>query len=84
MITKTELKQELPVLYNFLLDNNAVNAYITAVESDRDNYSIVNISNKSQYKWFTGIFLFCGTNEGKNYWMNLQKQWLKHLEALTS
>jgi hypothetical protein len=82
MITKTELKKELRDLYNFLLEYNAVNAYIAAVESDEDNFNSHAIRELGYRNWIRQIFVYSGTNEGAAYWFDLQKKWLKYLETL--
>jgi hypothetical protein len=81
MITKTELKEVLDDLYDFLLEENAVNAYITAVESDEDNFGVYDIYHMSRCEWIAQVFVFGDTKEGHFYWTTIDRNWLHYLET---
>lgn len=61
---------------NFLIDNNCYHAYIKNIEYQQPSFKN-NMKNEPRWAWLDYCFTWSDTDEGEEYWSNLNDKWKK-------
>lgn len=76
---ENKINETKKIFFRFLKSNRVFYKYFRYFKKRKDNDFDVFLKNRNSHGLFVAAFVWCETDEGHNFWRELDNEWQKQL-----